>query len=202
MDLIDQYAERCKLQETRSERAGLPGMRVLRKGPARTVAAPQRGHPRPLMPAGNASPTGDAWSHGVLMDSPSSSVRDLARTLLTESQIGAESHLQEVERVAQRLRNSLTPFAGAIGVASLLKRAVALAGAELPALRGITVSSDGRLRGLEQLATYTKAEREQAAIAIAAHVLGLLSTFIGEPLTKRLMLQASPETSPNEDQDE
>ena len=136
------------------------------------------------------------------MDSPSSSIRDLARTLLTESQIGAESHLPEVEKVAQRLRNSLTPFAGAIGVASLLKRAVALAGAELPGLRGITVSSDGRLRGLEQLATYTKAEREQAAIAIAAHVLGLLSTFIGESLTKRLMLQTSPETSPNEDQDE
>ena len=131
------------------------------------------------------------------MDSPSSSVRDLARTLLT--QIAAKSDLQEVEMVTQRLRESLTPFAGAIGFASLLQRAVVLATAEVPALRGLTVSSDGRLGGVEELGTHTKAEREQAAIAIAAHVLGLLSTFVGEPLTKRLVLQLSSDTSPNED---
>lgn len=131
----------------------------------------------------------------------SPSIRDLAQTLLAESRIGAESHLQDVEIVAERLRYSLTRFAGVSGVASLLKRAVVLASADVPAFRGVTVSSDGRLGGLEQLATHTKAEREQAAIAIAAHVLGLLATFVGEPLTKRLVLQHSPEKSPNEDQE-
>ena len=100
--------------------------------------------------------------------------------------------------VAERLRNSLTRFAGTIGFASLLKRAVALASAEVRALQSVTVSSDGRLGGLEHLATLTNAQREQAAIAVAAHVLGLLETFVGEPLMKRLVLQVSPETSPDQ----
>ena len=136
------------------------------------------------------------------MDSRSQSIRDLARTLLADSRIGAGPHLQDVEVVAERLRYSLTRFAGASGVASLLKRAVALASAEVPAFRGVTVSSDGRLGGLEKLTMHTNTEREQAAIVFAAHVLGLLATFVGEPLTKRLVLQHLPETSPNEDQDE
>ncbi len=132
------------------------------------------------------------------MDHPSPYMRDLARRLLAASQSAGDSQLQEAVLVNEKLRVSLTQFAGADGFASLLRRALALASAEVPALRSATVSADGRLEGLEQLATQPGSVASAAAGAITAHVLGLLVTFIGEPLTLRLVSQAWPNISPRE----
>ncbi len=134
------------------------------------------------------------------MDTPSPSIRDLARRLLADSQSAADSHAQEAVLVNEKLRIILTQFAGADGFAALLRRALVLARAEAPALQGATVNADGRLEGLEQLAAMQGSVASAAAVAITAHLLGLLVTFIGEGLTLRLVRQAWPNLSLGEQQ--
>lgn len=90
-----------------------------------------------------------------------------------------------------RLGKALIPFTGADGYAALLRRALALARAEAPLLRNVTLDSSHRLEGLEGLA---RDEGGEAAAALAAHLLALLVTFIGEPLTLRLVRQGWPDT--------
>jgi hypothetical protein len=132
------------------------------------------------------------------MDKASPAMRDLARRLLAASQTASDPHVQEAVLVNEKLRISLTQFAGADGFAALLRRAVALASAEVPALHRATVSADGRLEGLEQLATQPGSVASAAAVVITAHLLGLLVTFIGEPLTLRLVREAWPGISLDE----
>ena len=127
-------------------------------------------------------------------------MRDLARRLLAASQTASDPHVHEAVVVIEKLRISLTKFAGAEGFASLLRRALVLASAEVPSLQSVKVGADGRLEGFEQLAadTGTGAAGGEAAVAITAHLLGLLVTFIGEPLTLRLVREAWPDTSLDE----
>ena len=65
----------------------------------------------------------------------------LARRLLAveaASQTAADPHVHEAVRVCEKLRISLTRFAGADGFTALLRRALALARAEVPALQSVT----------------------------------------------------------------
>ena len=123
-------------------------------------------------------------------------MRDLARRLLDASQTGSGPHDHEAVLVIERLRIPLTVFAGVDGFSSLLRRALVLARVKAPSLQSATVSADGRLEGLAHLAAdaSTDGERE-AAIAITAQLFELLVTFIGEPLTLRLVRDAWPDTS-------
>ena len=121
-------------------------------------------------------------------------MRDLARRLLAASQTVSDPHVHEAVLVSDKLRISLTRFAGVDGFTSLQRRALVLAKAEMPALQSIQIGEDGRLEGFEKLATGTGA----AAAAITAHLLGLLVTFIGEPLTLTLVREAWPDTSLDE----
>lgn len=134
------------------------------------------------------------------MDTSSSLMQDLARRLLAASQTNSDPHVHEAAVVSEKLRIPLTRFAGAEGFASLLRRALVLASAEVPSLQSIKVGAEGRLEGFEQLAadTGTTAGRSEAAVAITAHLLGLLVTFIGEPLTLRLVRKSWPDTSLDE----
>lgn len=134
------------------------------------------------------------------MDTPSSSIRKLSRRLLAASETTSDRHLHEAAVMTEKLRVPLTRFAGGEGFASLLRRALALASSEVPALHSIKVGPEGRLEGLEQLPVNTgaAAEATEAAVAITAHLLGLLGTFIGEPLTLRLLREAWPDTSLDE----
>ena len=135
------------------------------------------------------------------MDTPSPSTRDLARRLLAveaASQSAAEPRVHEAVRVCEKLRVSLTRFAGVDGFTALLRRALALARAEVPALHGITEKADGSLEGLEKVAAdagNSGVGGGDAAVAITAHLLWLLVTFIGEPLTVRLVREAWPDAS-------
>jgi hypothetical protein len=126
------------------------------------------------------------------MDAPSPFMRDLARRLLLASRTGGEPRENDAMRICQTLRVSLTRFAGADGFVSLLRRALVLAGAEEPLLQSVQIGPDGRLAGLEQIAPDKAAD---AAAALTAHVLWLLVTFIGEPLTLRLVREAWPDVS-------
>jgi hypothetical protein len=130
------------------------------------------------------------------MSTPTSSTRDLARRLLAASQTASGPHVSEVVAVIERLRISLSKFAGDAGFESLLRRAVALASADVPSLQNVKVGTDGRLDGVEQIGadSGTGALGGEAAVAITAHLLGLLVAFIGEPLTLRLLRESWPDT--------
>ncbi len=130
------------------------------------------------------------------MESPTSSMRDLARRLLAASQTGSGPHVSEVVEVIERLRISLAKVAGADGFASLLRRALVLASADVPSLQSVKIGADGRLEGLEPLVAGTGTG--EAAVALASHLLGLLVTFIGDDLGLRLVRGAWPELAPGE----
>ena len=138
------------------------------------------------------------------MDTPSPSIRDLARRLLAAeaaSQSAAEPRVHEAIRVCEKLRVSLTRFAGVDGFRSLLRRALALARAEVPALQGVTEKADGSIEGLEKVVAdggNSGVGGSDAAVAVTAHLLGLLVTFIGEPLTVCLVREAWPDASLDE----
>jgi hypothetical protein len=138
------------------------------------------------------------------MDTPSPSIRDLARRLLAmeaASQSAADPRVHEGVRVCEKLRVSLTRFAGVDGFTALLRRALALARAEVPALHGTPETAAGSMDGLEKVAAEggnSGVGGGDAAVAITAHLLGLLVTFIGEPLTVRLAREAWPDASLDE----
>ena len=126
-------------------------------------------------------------------------MRELSWRLLAASKTTSDQHLHEATVVSEKLRVPLTRFAGAEGFASLLRRALVLASAEVPMLQSIEVSAKGRLEGFEQLPADTgTAGASEAAVAITAHLLGLLGNFIGEPLTLKLVREAWPDTSLDE----
>ena len=125
-------------------------------------------------------------------------MRDLAQRLLAAeaaSESAADGHVDEAVRVCEKLRISLTRFAGADGFTSLLRRALALARADFPAVETVKLKPDGSLEGFEMLAVGAPNGRPEAAAAITTHLLGLLVTFIGEPQTLRLVREAWPEAS-------
>jgi hypothetical protein len=55
-------------------------------------------------------------------------------------------------------------------------------------LKSVTLGPDGHVEGLDE-------GDADAAVALAAHLLELLVTFIGEPLTLRLVREAWPQRS-------
>ena len=130
------------------------------------------------------------------MGIPSASTRALAQRLLALEATNegvADPRAHEAVRVCEKLRVALTRFAGADGFTALLRRALALARADVPALQSETFKSDGCL---EELAALADAETGlEAAASITAHLLGLLVTFIGESLTLRLVREAWPDAS-------
>ena len=125
------------------------------------------------------------------MDKPSPSMRDLAGRLLAleaASLTAMDAPAHEVVQVCAKLQISLTRFAGPDGFTALLRRALALARADVALLQSVKLTAEDRLEGLDQAGT-------EAAVAIVAHLLGLLATFIGESLTLRLVREAWPDAS-------
>jgi hypothetical protein len=135
------------------------------------------------------------------MEMSSALSRELARRLLAveaTSKIAAGAHVHEAVRVCDKLRISLTRLAGSDGFTSLLRRALALARADIPSLQTVKLKPDGSLEGLGVVAVDATNGGPEAAVAIIAHLLGLLVTFIGEPLTLRLVREAWPDASLDE----
>jgi hypothetical protein len=131
------------------------------------------------------------------MDSPSASIRACAHRLLAleaANKSASDTDRHELLRVFEKLRIALTQFVGADGFTALMRRALALARAEVPSLQPAKITPEGRLEGIEEHAADAKNDAE-AATAITAHLLALLVTFIGEPLTLRLMRDVWPDES-------
>ena len=128
-------------------------------------------------------------------------MRDLARRLVAveaASQCATGAHVHEAVRVCDKLRISLTRFAGSDGFTSLLGRALALARADVPSLQTVKLKPDCSLEGLGMLAVDATNAEPEAAVAIIAQLLWLLITFIGAALTVRLVGEAWPDASLDE----
>jgi hypothetical protein len=125
------------------------------------------------------------------------SIRGLAGQLIAiEAGSNKPPAAEEVVRVVEKLRVPLIKFAGVVGFRSLLSRALALANAEVPSLKVLHVLSDGKLERVGELAQSQDAEAlENGATVLVAHLLGLLVTFIGQPITLRLVQDAWPDAS-------
>jgi hypothetical protein len=128
---------------------------------------------------------------------PSASMQGLARRLLAveaASPGAAGPHVHEGVRVCEKLQISVTRFAGSAGFVSLLRRALALARAEVPSLQTVRLNPDGSLEGCEH-AIEAADGGPDGVVAIIAHLLGLLETFVGKPFTLRLVRESWPDAS-------
>ncbi len=93
-------------------------------------------------------------------------------------------------RTYEKLREPLGKLIGIGGFRSLLSRALALAGEDVPSLRALHVKADGSLEGLET--ELDSREVDAAELALMAQVAGLLVTFIGPALTMQLLRDIWP----------
>jgi hypothetical protein len=126
--------------------------------------------------------------------------RELARLLLRQEageRREAAALARATEGVCARLRDRLVPLIGSIGFTALFRRALRLAQDEFPALAGLTVSEDADpcIAGVREFAAARDADPgavEAALEAALAHFIGLLSSFIGEALTRRVIGEQGP----------
>ncbi|MDB5353630.1 MAG: hypothetical protein JWN24_83 [Phycisphaerales bacterium] len=134
------------------------------------------------------------------MSTPPPTIQNLARHLLAGGPAHVESSngdVTQAARACEKLRAPLTKLAGTAGFSSLLSRALALARRQTPSLQGLRVEADGSLAGIndiQQDADPAEAARHGGVILVA-ELLNLLVTFIGEPLTLRLVREAWPDAS-------
>jgi len=125
-------------------------------------------------------------------------MRDLAHRLLTY-EAGADKISEPVEspsiRVYEKLRQSLTGFAGIAAFESLAFRALTQAKSEAPSLWALQVAENGSLKGLGEFESQIDIDKELAGdggIVLIARLLGLLRLFLGEALTLSLLRSAWP----------
>src|ERR1039457_1687020 len=115
-------------------------------------------------------------------------MRDLARRLLAyEVVAGKTSEPSEFAtiRVYEKLRQSLSAFAGVAAFESLAFRALTQAKSEAPDLWAVQVAADGSLRGLGEFEPKSNIEKNQASddqageggVILIARLLGLLLIF-------------------------
>jgi hypothetical protein len=118
-------------------------------------------------------------------------IRDLVQRLLSFESTGENrsgKNPSAVFIISEKLRRPLITLIGTTGFRSLLMRALTLAKREAKALDGVRVKEDGSFEDLD-------GEETEAGAVLIAHLIGLLETFIGEPLTLRLLNDIWPDLS-------
>jgi hypothetical protein len=124
---------------------------------------------------------------------PSKTTQELARRLIAFEASCAELSgicFEDAVRVCEKLRGSLSKLAGVAGFSSLLSRALVLARPKVSFLEGVQVRPDGTLEGYDQV---PGAQDPEAGVILVAQLLDLLITFIGEPLTRRVVGDTWPD---------
>ena len=132
-------------------------------------------------------------------------MRDLAHRLLAyEAAAGKTSEPAECAtlRVYEKLRQSLSTFAGVTAFESLAFRALTQAKSEAPGLWAVQVAEGGSLQGLgefepqprefESQLGFGKDQVTEEGAVLIARLLGLLLIFLGEALTLSLLRNAWP----------
>ena len=131
------------------------------------------------------------------MNRVSPRLKILAESLLKYEGLPDGASANEVTaafHVCEKLRRPLSNLAGAAGSRALLARALCLAKTENPVLSRIQIRADGSLEMLD--ASGTQGDECQLAhgeVILVANLLGLLVTFIGEPLTLGLIQGVWPQ---------
>ena len=146
-----------------------------------------------------AGPIGETNS----MKQTTREARDLARQLLAQ-EAGGDSSAATVAHAAvcafDKIRVHLTKLVGVAGFQALMVRSLAMAKAEVRWLEAVRVLADGSLAGFEEaVQEQEEADAERGSTTLLAHLLALLTTFIGEYLTLRVICDVwpnAPLTSP------
>ncbi len=114
-------------------------------------------------------------------------VQDLIR-LLRDAETPADVAFN-AERVFESLRRHLSSVLGTSGYATLLARSLALTRNEHPGLAGLTTDKNGSLQGqfTELSEGRDPADAARGFAALLRRFAMLLTTFIGEDLTNRLL---------------
>ncbi len=137
------------------------------------------------------------------MITASPKVQDLARRLLAAEaaqENSSDARLDVTNQVIEELRTHLITLAGVVGFRSLLSRALTLAKAEAPSLNMVQVRADGSLEGFDGIEhSQESGKAAHGGMVLLAHLLELLVTFIGEPLTLRLIGDKWPDASTGAD---
>ena len=127
--------------------------------------------------------------------------RDLARWLLNYEAVSAKSS-ESMESVTlsvyEKLRQSLSAFAGEAAFESLAFRALTQAKSEAPGLWAVQVAEDGSLQGLGEFESQVDIDMDltgEGGIVLIARFLVLLRIFLGEALTLSLLRSAWPSES-------
>jgi hypothetical protein len=98
-------------------------------------------------------------------------------------------------RVYEKLRQSLNALMGVAGFQSLASRALALASSEAPSLSRVQITADGYPQGIDKFDPLDDYQDSEDGVILIAHLLALLSTFIGDALTLRLLHDAWPDAA-------
>ena len=124
--------------------------------------------------------------------------RYLARYLLTYEGMSAKSS-ESMESatlcVYEKLRQSLSAFAGVAAFESLAFRALTQAKSEAPSLWAVQIAADGSLHGLGEFEPQIDIDKDLAGeggTILIDSLLGLLLIFLGEALTLSLLRLAWP----------
>ena len=127
-----------------------------------------------------------------------SKMRDLAHRLhayeVVEGKTSEPSELATI-RVYEKLRKSLSAFAGVAAFESIAFRALTQAKSETPSLWPVQIATDGSLQGLGEFEAQIDFSKDRAGehpsgeggIILIARLLGLLLIFLGEALTLSLL---------------
>lgn len=122
----------------------------------------------------------------------------LAQRLLTETAKDGDP-VPDFVAVCEKLRPHLSMLMGKAGFRALLARALTLARRHSPCLEDVRVTDDGVLASPADPEVPVDPESMKAGgEAIVSSLLGLLVTFIGEDLTRRLVLDIWPDPSADE----
>lgn len=118
-------------------------------------------------------------------------LRELTSRLVAEESLGnttGGNGTYPTFRVLEKLHVPLATLAGDAGYRALLLRARALTKADAPWLESLDVKPDGTIEYPEKSEIRpTREESAKGEHALVARMLALLTLFIGEPLTLRLL---------------
>ena len=130
-------------------------------------------------------------------------MRDLAHRLFAYEVVAGKTS-EPVEfatlRVYEKLRQSLSAFAGVAAFESLAFRALTQAKSEAPSLWALQVAEGGSLQGLGEFEPQIDMDKDlsgefpagDGGIVLIARLLGLLLIFLGEAITLSLLRNAWP----------
>ena len=121
-------------------------------------------------------------------------IQELARRLIAieSRQNPSAGPVGAALKACEALRGLLAKFVGVVGYSSLLSRALAMARSLSPSLASVRVRPDGSLEGFVET---EQGQDEDAGAIVLAQLLGLLATFIGEPMMLRIVHDAWPDAT-------